>query len=196
LNVKPTRAALGFRVKSGWAVAVLVSGSTSSPKLCNSCEINLSDPRDPATRQPYHAPGGKLETDASKLKWRTESVRRVTGQSIVDLFRSYRDDDLRIRAAGLVVGSVIDPAAIANPHIRAHALEGQLFRTTLAAALQSHGLHCAIVTERDAYATAAKSLGQSDAQIKRRLADFGEAANGPWRAEQKLAALAAWMSLR
>jgi hypothetical protein len=196
LNVKPTRAALGFRVKSGWAVAVLVNGSTSSPKLRDSREINLSDSRDPATRQPYHAAMGKLEMNSSKLKRRTESVRRVTGQSVVDLLRSYRDDDLKIRAAGIVVGSVIDPAAIANPHIRAHALEGQLFRTTLTAALQSQGIHCAIVTERDAYATAAKSLGQSDAQIKRRLADFGAAANGPWRAEQKLAALAAWMSLR
>ena len=194
--MKVTRAALGFRVKSGWAVAILMSGSVRSPQLCDSCAINLSDPRDVATRQPYHAAMGRLETNVSKLKRRTQSIRRMTAKSVVDLLQRYIGKDYKIRAAGLVVGSVIDPDSIANPHIRAHALEGRLFRMTLAAALQSRGIRCAIFTERDAYAIAAKSLGRSAVQIKRALLDFGDATSGPWRAEQKLAALAAWMSLR
>ena len=65
--MKPGKAALGFRVKSGWAVAILISGSVRSPQLCDSCVINLSDPHDPATRQPYNAAMGRLETNASKL---------------------------------------------------------------------------------------------------------------------------------
>jgi len=36
----------------------------------------------------------------------------------------------------------------------------------------------------------------STARIKHILTDLGDAASGPWRAEQKLAALAAWISLR
>jgi hypothetical protein len=192
--MKAAQAALGFRVKSGWAVAVLISGSAGSPKLRDSCEIDLSDPRDPATRQPYHAAMGRLETNASKLKRRTQSVRRATTKSVADLLR--RCADYKVRSAGLVVGSVIDPDAIANPHIRAHALEGRLFRMTLAAALRSRGIRCGIFTERDAYATATKVLGRSVARIKDILIELGESGNGPWRAEQKLAALAAWMSLR
>src|SRR5229473_5170520 len=160
-RMKATQAALGFRVKSGWAVAVLMSGSLRSPQLCDSCVINLSDPRDPATRQPYHAAMGLLETNARKLKRRTQSVRRTTEQSVVDLLQRYIDNDYKIRFAGLVVGSVIDPGAIANPHIRAHALEGHLFRTTLEAALQSRGIRCAIFTERDTYVTASNVLRQS-----------------------------------
>ena len=194
--MKATQAALGFRVKSGWAVAILMSGSLRSPQLCDSCVINLSDPRDPATRQPYHAAMGLLETNAKRLKRRTQSVRRTTEQSVVDLLQRHIDNDYKIRSAGLVVGSMIDPDSIANSHIRAHALEGRLFRMTLVTALQSHGVRCAIFTEREAYATAAKSLGQSTAQIKRVLAELGDATNGPWRVEQKLAALAAWMALR
>jgi hypothetical protein len=193
--MKPIKAALGFRVKSGWAVAILISGSLRSPQLCDSCVINLSDPRDPATRQPYHAAMGKLETNARELKRRTQSIRCTTAKSVVDLLQRYIDNDYKIRLAGLVVGSVIDPGSIANPHIRAHALEGRLFRMTLAAALQSRGIRCTIFTERDAYAIAAKSLGRSAVQIKRALLDFGDATSGPWREEQKLAALAAWMSL-
>jgi len=194
--MKATQAAVGFRVKSGWAVAILMSGSVRSPHLCDSRVINLSDPCDPATRQPYHAAMGKLETNAKRLKRRTQSVRRTTEQSVVDLLQRYIDNDYKIRFAGLVVGSVIDPRSIANPHIRAHALEGRLFRTTLAAALQSRRIRCAAFTERGAYATAAEALGKSPTQIKYTVTSLGDSANGAWRAEQKLAALAAWMALR
>ncbi len=193
--MKTTRAALGFRVKSGWAVAVLLDGSARSPHLCQNGVIDLSDPRDPETQQPYHAATGKLETNETKLKRRIESVRRVTKKSIVDFVKHFTNKRYVIRGAGLVVGSVIDPELIANPHIRAHALEGRLFRTTLQSALQAHGIHCAVFRERDIYTAAAKSLRQSPQQIKRALIEFGRSATQSWRAEQKLAALAAWMLL-
>ncbi|PYL62875.1 MAG: hypothetical protein DMF25_11440, partial [Verrucomicrobia bacterium] len=131
--MKPAKAALGIRVKSGWAVAILIGGSVRSPQLRDSCLINLSDPRDPAMRQPYHAAMGRLETNAQELKRRTQSIRRTTAKSVVALLQRYVD--YKIWTAGLVVGSVIDPDSIANPHIRAHALEGRLFRMTLEAAL-------------------------------------------------------------
>ena len=192
--MKLRRAALGFRVKSGWAAAVIVEGSTAA-RLCANEVINLSDPHQPETQQPYHASTGKLETNETKLKRRAEIVRRATEKSIVDLVKRCSDNGYAIRRAALVVGSVIDPDLIANPHIRAHALEGRLFRMTLETELQACGIRCAVFRERDIYAAAAKSLGQSPTQIKRALTDLGHSAGGPWRAEQKLAALAAWLLL-
>jgi hypothetical protein len=194
--VKSSRAALGFRVKSGWAAAALLRGPIRSPFLCDSRVIDLSDPRDLATRQPYHAAMGKLETDANELRRRTQSVRRTTEKSIANLLQTCRDVGYTIRSAGLVVGSVIDPGLIANPHIRAHALEGRLFRTTLETALQAHGISCAVFTERDAYSSGAKSLHQSSEEVIQTIADLGRFTEGPWRADQKLAALAAWVALR
>ena len=185
-----------FSREIGLAVAILISGSVRSPHLCDSCVVNLSDPCNPETRQPYHAAMGMLETNAGKLKRRTQSIRRTTAKSVVDLLQQHTDKGYTIRRAGFVVGSQIDPDSIANPHIRAHALEGRLFRTMLEAALQSRGIRCAIFTEHDTYAEAAKTLDKSPAQIKRVLTRLGDATNGPWRAEQKLAALVAWMSLR
>src|SRR5712691_4404670 len=143
------RTTLGFRVKSGWAVSILIDGSVRSPHLCESQVIDLSDPRNPETRQPYHAAMGVLEMNATKLKRRVQSVRQATEKSVVDLLKRCTDNEYAIRRAALVVGSVIDPDSIANPHIRAHALEGCLFRTTLEAALQSRGIQCAIFIERD-----------------------------------------------
>jgi len=40
-----------------------------------------------------------------------------------------------------------------------------------------------------------QALGLPDDQIERHLKAFGAAAGRPWRKEQKLAALAAWLSL-
>jgi len=189
------RATLGFRVKSGSAVSIVIDGSVRSPHLCETQVINLSDPRNPETRQPYHAAMGVPEMNATKLKRRVQSVRRATQESIVDLLKRFTDNDYGIRRAALVVGSMIDPDSIANPHIRAHALEGRLFRTTLEAALQSRGIQCAVFIERDTYSTASNLLRQSHTQIQQTLARLGRSVNGPWRADQKLAALAVWMSL-
>jgi len=193
--MKAARASLGFRVKSGWAVSILIDGSVRSPRLCESCVIDLSDPRNPETRQPYHAAMGKLETNAATLKRRVQSVRRATERSIADLIQRWTDDGCSIHCAALVVGSVIDPESIGNPHIRAHALEGRLFRTVLEAALRSRGIQCAIFTEREVYPRASNLLGQSPVQIRRAIAELGRLVSGPWRADQKVAALAAWTSL-
>jgi hypothetical protein len=186
---------LGFRVKSGRAVFVLLEGSIRAPRLRQSDVINLSDPRNPETRQPYHAAMGKLETNAATLKRRVQSVRHATEKSIADLIQRCAEDGCGIHRAALVVGSVIYPESIANPHIRAHALEGGLFRTVLEDALRSRGIQCAIFTERDVYPTASNLLGQSPVQIGRTITELGRSATGPWRADQKVAAVTAWTSL-
>jgi hypothetical protein len=101
-----------------------------------------------------------------------------------------------VRTLGLVVGSVIDPATIGNDHIRAHALEGQLFRSALERAARAARLACATYVERTLYDTAATRLRRPTAELKRLVARLGGALDGPWRAEEKAATLAAWMALR
>ena len=188
-------AALGFRVKSGWAAAVLLTGSARSPQFCDVRRIDLSDPRLPETRQPYHAAMGKLETDTTKINRRVSVVRSIAQQSMATLLRSYRGKGYAISRAVLVVGSQVDPDSIANAHIRAHAFEGQLFRSVLEQALQTCGTRTEIFLERDAYAQGATKLKESNDTVRRVIQNFGRATQGPWRAEQKLAALAAWLAL-
>ena len=98
-----------------------------------------------------------------------------------------------------MVGSQIDPANIANPHIRAHALEGRLFRSAVAEILQGLQIRTEGLLERDAYPSVAAQLKQSSDDVKRAIQDLGRSAPAsvrPWRAEQKLAALAALFALR
>jgi len=84
---------------------------------------------------------------------------------------------------------------IANPHIRAHALEGQLFRTALADVLRAHEIQCVVLSEREALAKAATLLDKSLGELQRVINEMGRTARGPWRAEQKLATIAAWFAL-
>jgi hypothetical protein len=193
--MKPQPAALGFRVKSGWAAAVLLTGPVRSPQLCDTSRIALSDPRLPETRQPYHAAMGKLETDTTKINRRVRMVRSITQQSIAMLISAYQGDGYTTSRAALVVGSQVDPDSIANAHIRAHAFEGQLFRSVLEEALQAQRIHTEVLMERNAYAQGAVKLKESNEYVRRVIKNFGENAQGPWRAEQKLAALAAWLAL-
>jgi hypothetical protein len=196
---KPQTAALGFRVKSGWAAVVLLTRAAHSPRLFDVKRIELCDPRLPETRQPYHAAMGTLETDKRKVNRRVRVVRCISRQSFATLLDGYRQKGFRIKRAALVVGSLIDPAAITNPHIRAHAFEGRLFRSAVEEALHDHQIPTDVLVERDAYARVAARLKQSTDDVRRTLQDLGRsmpANGGPWRAEQKLAAIAALLALR
>jgi len=96
----------------------------------------------------------------------------------------------------MVVGSVIDPDSLGNPHVRVHALEGKLFREVVAAALAERGIDCAVLVERDAYAKVAADASTPEQQLRTQIAALGKARIKPWRSEEKLATLAAWWKLQ
>src|SRR6266568_2548466 len=181
-------AAVGFRVKSGWATAVILGGG-SLPTLLECGTVLLSDPAVPESKQPYHAalelPEKEGKTVVERLR---KVVERAAARSVTELLQQSKD-------AGQAVGSMVDPASLHNDHIRAHALEGQLFRTSLEDALRSLRIPCAVFVEKAAYGSAATALGRSEKEVKRLVTELGESHDGPWRAEEKLAALGAWVAL-
>jgi hypothetical protein len=138
---------------------------------------------------------GTLETDEAKVKRRRQVIVEATNRSATELVQDYRNAGHQLRSVALVVGSDIDPARITNPHIRAHALEGRLFRTVLEEAVHSCGLACTVIVERHAYKQAAETLKRSEKDLKRLVAELGRSLNGPWRADEKTATLAAWLAL-
>ncbi len=75
-------------------------------------------------------------------------------------------------------------------------MEGRLFRTVVIDAAEQRGLKCAVRRERDLYADAAKALKKSEAAIRKTLSEIGRHVETGWRAEQKAAALGAWMILK
>ena len=110
-------------------------------------------------------------------------------------YARYRRQGWTVRGLALVVGSVIDPRSIGNDHIRAHALEGQLFRSALERAAQLARVACATHVERGLYDAAAGPLKRTPAKLRNVVAELGRTVEGPWRADENTAALAAWMGL-
>jgi len=188
-------AALGLTVKSGWASAVLLTRAGGSLRVADSRIILLSDPAVPDARQPYHAGFGSARAAGAGLSRLLASVRRFGRKSINDLLRQYADAGHQINGAGIVVGSVVDPRTIGNDHIRIHALEGQLFRTVVMTSLSKRGVNSSACRERDLIATATARLGRKETALRTALLNLGRDVSGSWRAEQKAAALAAWIVL-
>jgi hypothetical protein len=142
---------------------------------------------------------GKLETDLTKVNEREHVVRKISQQSLMKLLNGYQQKRFRVTSAALVVGSLIDPANITNPHIRAHALEGRLFRSVVEQSLRDYEIRTEVLRERDAYSSVPARLKQSSDDVKRAIQDLRRSAPSkgrPWRAEEKLAALAALFALR
>ena len=194
---RPPPCALGFRIKSGWATTVLLTGPNAAPRVVDRRITLLADPDDPEARQPFHA---GLDTHAARaaktVKRLIKSVERFSQRSVARLIADYRAAGHRIRGVGIVVGSVVDPSTIGNEHIRAHAEEGRLFRTVVEQAVRRCRLRVRVTVERALYATAARALRAPAGRLRTRVTVLGDRIDGPWRAEEKAAALAAWMVLR
>jgi hypothetical protein len=188
--------ALGFRVRTGRATAVVLGGEASSPHLLARRELTLHDPQVPGSGQPFHAgleaPPGEAE---AVIRRATDAARKVALPAVREFVESARARSSRLRGAGIVGGSATDPAKIANAHMRAHALEGRLFPNLVAEGVAACGLDPRTFFEAEVERAAAKALRLPPARLRRILAEMGREAGPPWRALEKAAALAAWILL-
>ena len=172
----------------------MLAGLAGAPCVLTNRTVLLCDPDIPATKQPYHAQMGKLEQNAATIRKRVRIIQRAAKKSVSRLLQELRGEGHTIRRAGIVAGSLIEPASIGNLHIRAHAFEGRLFRVALLDALHVHQLRTFVLLERNAHAEASALLRQPEGKLKETLSEIGRSQK-PWSANEKLAALAAWMLL-
>jgi hypothetical protein len=173
-------AAVGFTVKSGWAAAVVVERVKDSIRVVESRLVDLCDPAVPESKQPYHDGFATMRKEGPRLTKLLDTVQRAGGASVTAFLDDVRRRLNEVTSVGVVVGSLIDPATIGNEHIRIHAMEGQLFRTVVTTALEECGIPFTVWRERD---------------LPPPLPRVAPPAEGPWRKEQKLAALAASLAL-
>ena len=93
-QVKAETAAPGFRIKSDWATAVLLTGPIDSPALRDNRTIDLSDLRVPETRQPLARYDRKARNGRDQDK-SAHGYRASRSKTFVTMFqiRSARPDD-------------------------------------------------------------------------------------------------------
>src|ERR1044071_1217928 len=147
--------AIGLRIKSGFAIAAIVSKSGGACALESVQTVALSTEELPQSRFPYHPTIELPERQGAALSDKAvKDGRRTAAQEMRKVLDEFED----IERAGMVVGSVIDPDSLGNPHVRVHALEGKLFREVVAEALKKRDIGCGVLLERDAYAEAAADM--------------------------------------
>jgi hypothetical protein len=188
--------AIGLRVKTGRATAVVLSGPASAPIVLARKSIQLYDPAIPESHQPYHAELELPPAESARVVPRAlEAVDRVSLAALRDLVDEVRNSRRSISAVALVAGSATDPESIRNPHMRAHAREGQLFPHALARAAKQLRIPATTIVEADAFAKVAAALRKTPAIIKNEVAGLGRPVGRPWGMEEKTAAAAAWLAL-
>lgn len=189
-------AAIGFRIRTGYTTAVMLGGPTASPQVLARLRVPLCDLEDADARQPFHVVAEQDEKRGMTLVRQTlKTATTLAAGATRQLMTRARVSGHQVRAATLVVGSDVDPASLRHPHIRAHALEGRLFREAVETGASRCGLSCSVLVERETLASAELAIGKPRTDIKAATDALGKVAGRPWGAQEKMAAIAAWVAL-
>jgi hypothetical protein len=124
-----------------------------------------------------------------------KAIEAVAKQALAQLLSDLEPEGLKVMGVGITGSADRDLARIGNPHIRAHAAEGLIFRRVLETAAEASGLAKRTFNERDIEELAAAKLEISIAKLNGHLSSFGRPIGPPWRADHRVAATAAWLTL-
>jgi hypothetical protein len=195
-------AALGFAPHSGWSVLVALGseGFEERPRLLARERVELCGAEDPEAKQPYHAVERlPVEMAARKLEvFRADAERRAR-DAVARVLASLSADGRRIAGVGIVDSAGRRGASLAATlasHALIHAADGDHFRSAIAAAAGRNGLGVTRVRAKELEARAAEALGKTPETLREMLEALRREAGPPWGADQKAAALLAWLVLK
>jgi hypothetical protein len=193
------RAALGFRVHSGWAVLAVVAAPIEEPVIVERRRIEIADPKVAGSKQPYHAAEALNLQDAEALvNACTERSEQLAVAAVGAAMRDAKQRGSQVSTSGLVSGSGKPVPAldkILSSHPLLHTAEGELFRNVITRACADFSLPVVAVKEKELMARAQDQIGMSAELIQQHLQRMGKAIGAPWRQDEKLASLVAWIAL-
>jgi hypothetical protein len=193
------RASIGFRVHSGWAAAITVAGTVASPLVVDRRRVQLVERFTYTFRQPYHTAERMPLRDAAEFIQRVERQARNLARSGIDAMqRQLARAEYEVVGCGLLLSSGRELPALAQilaSHALIHAADGQLFRNAISEACARCNVPITAIKEKDLFDVAAQFLRLEPTALKRYLTELGKLLGPPWSQDEKLAAVAAWLSL-
>lgn len=190
------RTGLGLRAQKGGAVVVAVALAADAPRLILSSFVTSHAEDDRLALEPYAvaaeaARNGSGDAAALVAKGCARQVHRAVA--------GLRDLAIRPNAAALLVNRAGWITDLLNYSLEwpehVPVAEGLAVRQAFRAALAELGLQSVELDEKSLYETAETRLNLLQPAIEAQLKAFGATAGKPWRKEQKLAALAAWIAI-
>jgi hypothetical protein len=192
-------AALGFRVHSGWAcmAGVTIDGGVLRLLLCE--RPQLVETFTFEFRQPYHT-AERMPIDEARAfiaRMQTEA-QSLAYRAVHSAGENLREQGYEVKRYGLLVTNARPlpelPGILAS-HALIHTADGEHFREALIHACGKHSLRAAIVRESEVFELACRSLQLEAGELESRMADVGRAHGSPWTKDEKLATLAAVVSV-
>ncbi len=195
----PRRPVLGFAPHSGWAAVVVVGGDVDRPEVLVRGRVEMADPRLAGSKQPYH------EVEELPLEEAERRLARLSDSAVVMAHEAIRAlvEDVARQASAPATAGILDSsgrkgdtlAAILASHALIHTADGDHFRAALAEACSRCGLAVVRVRQKDLLDRAAATLGRSPADLAKVVQGLGRPLGAPWGADQKSAAMLAWLLL-
>ena len=154
--------------------------------------LDLVDPNVPETGQPHHKvmelPWPKALLAVREYEKRIEDIAT---ERLRRLLEELRSRSFQVRTIAVVGSADRDLQRIGNPHIRAHAAEGILFRHAIEVAAGRCGVAARQFSDPDFDQTAAEELRRDVDYVMSVVTAIGRSAGRPWRADERAAATAA-----
>jgi hypothetical protein len=193
------RAAIGFRVHSGWAAMVAVSLENGAPVILKRSKLLLVKTFSYTFRQPYHTAAKMSLTEAPQFVKSVEKESCELGaDGIRALQKELRPLDYKLVGAALLLASgreLPELEKILAAHALIHTADGELFRNSVRSACARAKLPFFPIKERELLATVATRLKKRPQFLTRKVSTLGKSIGPPWTQDEKLATLAAWLVL-
>jgi hypothetical protein len=195
----PTPATLGFKLHTGWAILVAVTGNPAKFEVLLRRRIELLPPDDVIPRFMYHRAAEIPLIQATKLIEQAEAAASDAAHlAVSEALDHLRSIGVTVKAAGIASASKPVPAelsAVLRSHPIIHTAEAALFRRALASACEDSGLAVTSSRDREVWGQAAKASGTKEALVRKRIEDLRKSVGAPWGSDQKLATAYALLAL-
>ena len=193
------KAAVGFRVHSGWSAMVVVSLEKSEPVVLRRMRARLVKTFSYAYRQPYHT------AEKMELAEAGEFVAGVLAEAEELAYRALHAMRMELQKLGwkLDRGALLLASGRALPefekilasHALIHTADGELFREAIRAGCTRGGLRVTEIRERELVRRCAEKFAMGEPKVLRRATESGREFGAPWTQDEKFATLAGWWAL-
>jgi hypothetical protein len=184
---------------SGWAALVVLGRADAGLRVLARSRAELTDPRSPESRQPYHAVEPlAVEEAARRLDGYLAVAENMACAAVQAATADLAGRGYRLTAVGVLESSGAKGRSLASilaSHALIHTADGDHFRQAIVAAAQRTGLDVSRVRARDLEAQAEARLRRPVARLRAAVNELGLQVGPPWGADQKMAALLAWLLL-
>jgi hypothetical protein len=179
---------------------VAVGGPHAAPVVLQRRRVELADRRIAGSSQLYHRAQQMSLPGATAFVQQCIAATGAMAQTAIrDAMSELTEKGYQFAGACVLLASgrpLGDLASTLASHALIHTAEGEFYREALKTACKACGFAASGIPERDLLSRATAILQLPADDLQQRIAALGKSLGPPWRQDEKLSALAAWISLR